>query len=395
MKKIVIAFILFFWLSCFSFIYATTGDTIISWSWGSLENLFKKTNDERNIGCFKIESNKDKGYWFKEIIINEKEIGLKVNWKELKVNKYCSFYDKNWNYVLEMKNIKYVPYTFSSLWDVYVNWNKVLEEVQFQGFHWSELPKYDKKRNIISTHEWRWDVGGAYSYYKEYDLLSKKYKWYNSLFGPYDYIIEPWITNLTAFKKIIFFNSNFLKENNQFYISMTWWSLLSISMTWWLNKNYLYDSRLTGKFDEKELMEDKDTYNFILSWKKMILDFAELKQKQYKMKSIFSSENHFGYNLLLTKDKKSNFSTINFKKLEQPIFWPNFKDVKNIWITSCTVNGSSKYEKEYMLTRAKNWDFKYNISTKFNNKCNIPYKITAYYTDGTKETGEYYVLFDY
>jgi hypothetical protein len=52
----------------------------------------------------------------------------------------------------------------------------------------------------------------------------------------------------------------------------------------------------------------------------MILDFAELKQKQYKMKSIFSSENHFGYNLLLTKDKKSNFSTINFKKLEQPIF---------------------------------------------------------------------------
>ncbi len=297
-----------------------------------------------------------------------------------------------------MKNIKYVPYTFSSLWDVYVNWNKVLEEVQFQGFHWSELPKYDKKRNIISTHVWRGEMGGGFSDYLEYDIVSKKYKWYRldywlDYWLDYSkYIINPWISNLITFKGITF-NANLLEENNQ--LVFTWSSLLSISMTWWLNKNYLYDSRLIGKFDEKELMEDKDTYNFMLSWKKLILDFVELKQKQYKMKSIFSSENHFGYNLLLTKDKKTNFSTINLKKLEQWVFWPHFKDVKNIWITSCTVNGSSKYDKEYMLTRAKNWDFKYNISRKFNNKCNIPYKITAYYIDGTKEIGEYYVLFDY
>ena len=378
MKKIVIAFILFLWLSCFSFIYAITGDTISSLSWESIEKLFQQAKGE-NIWCF--EKNQDSNHK-EELIVNKKEVGLKINWNELKVNKYCSFYDKTWNYILEMKNIKSVPYTFSSLWDVYVNWNKVLEEVKFQCVGWCEFPKYDKKRNIISIHEWRWDIGGFFSDYKEYDLLSKKYKWYDSVSWPFDYTINPWSSNLKTFKKITL-------------LGYTWSSLLSISMTWWLNKNYLYYSSLIGKFDEKELMEDKETYNFMLSWKKMILDFAELKQKQYKMKSIFSSENHFGYNLLLTKDKKSNFSTINFKKLEQPIFWPNFKDVKNIWIISCTVNGSSKYDKEYMLTRAKNWDFKYNISRKFNNKCNIPYKITAYYTDGTKETGEYYVLFDY
>jgi len=69
--------------------------------------------------------------------------------------------------------------------------------------------------------------------------------------------------------------------------------------------------------------------------------------------------------------------------------------IKSISITSCSSNSSQTYDKEYTLTADENGNYKYNISEKLNNKCDIPYKINVYYEDGSIETGEYYVLFDY
>jgi len=149
------------------------------------------------------------------------------------------------------------------------------------------------------------------------------------------------------------------------------------------------------------LIYDKEKYNFKLLWKPLEIDFGILKNEKIKMNDLIYwtyeeiiKKEVFEINLLKNKeDFVLKFDKINYKDFTS-MDLPN-KFVKSISITSCSSNSSQIYDKEYTLTADENWNYKYNISEKLNNKCDIPYKINVYYEDGSIETGEYYVLFDY
>ncbi len=304
-------------------------------------------------------------------------LDVKIDWLKFLMNEDNVYYSKENNYIIELKELS----EKNMSWDIYLNWQKVAEKFDLHcdidsPYRSCEMPMYDKKRNSIYMEERLGDSCGWYNTYYEYYLSTKKYDEYT--------ILLDWCNNITAETIKVKWNNDYRVK---LYMQEKWKtinSVFSYSMTWWLSRNYIFNSNLFINYKDKySFLEENDNYLLDLEWKDLIIDFKNLLEKKERMKEIYS------YFLRLTKNDKDNSYVLNFISNEA-------NNVKNIWIYSCDKNNNQLYDSEYFLkNKYQNWNYRYNISEKYGNKCNLPYIINIYYENWTIEKWEYYIIFDY
>lgn len=337
---------------------------------------------------------------YKNIVLSDKIIYYK-NEKDLQdyINSWCWEYNNVpncFNYskenesLIEIKNISKREWRWfwSRKWDIYENWTLLIKDFPFWCWDWCQWPIYNKKNWIISVEEWRGDVCAWFNINTQYDLKTKKFSFnYNN----FDWCFVE--NNRTSFwewnNNVIDIYDYYLEENPTFNN----YSIFSISK-WNSQRNYIYNSDIKIETNE-DFMNAWDNITYFLWWKEFNIDFNELEKSKEKMPILYwwwQENANFDYWVYLKK--QWNNYTIHFDKISG--LMNSEKIVKDIWIISCKSNFSKEYDNEYILkTKDIIWNYKYNISENLNNKCNIPYKINVYYEDWTKETWEYYLLFDY
>lgn len=341
-------------------------------------------NDYKNIAFI------DKVIYYKNLKeLKNFSINWCYDWEEWKYNDCFSYNDWDWT-VIEIKNILKRDWNWfwSRKWDIYESWKLLIKDFPFWCWDWCEWPIYNKKSWVISVKEWRGDVCAWFNTNRQYDIKTKKFSSYTDNFNWC--FVESRSISFWKWENNIIDMYDYKKEKSSSNI----YSIFSISK-WVFKRNYIYDSNL--KIETKEnFMNIWNNVTYFLEWKEFKINFDELEKSKEKMSILYWGwwENtNFDYWIYLKK--QWNNYTIHFDKIKSEIM-SSEKVVKDIWIISCKSNISKEYDNEYILkTKDKSWNYKYNISEKLNNKCGIPYKINVYYTDWTKETWEYYILFDY
>ncbi len=284
----------------------------------------------------------------------------------------------------------------SRWWDIYLDGRKIVENFPFWCWDGCDLPKYNKDRNIIFANEGYWDVCWWFSSYIEYGISTGKYNWvdrgFNGCFISQNTIIPWWNKKDYTISTYADLYWSGLTDN---------YSVISISMTWGLRRNYIYNNS-EALSTKEDFLQETSKYIFAIWWKELAFDFSDLENAKDMMPVLWywwngNNDGYFDYQMYLTRLALDDAFVLHFDKVKIIDFWgESSKKVKNIWIISCKSNNSKEYDTEYVLkTKDENGNFQYNISEKLGNKCDIPYKVSVYYTDNTIEIWEYYVLFDY